>query len=95
MVKSSFIRLLKNLHLLRSPRPSSLQRTSKYASLLRISGALHLDIFPQPEQEPVFQLTLMASQAPENINYFDIKNKSEVEFIAVQRKRRKEVRKRR
>jgi len=27
-----------------------LQRTSKYASLLRISGALHLGIFEQPEK---------------------------------------------
>jgi hypothetical protein len=32
-------RLLKNAHLRRSPRPSSLRRTSKYASLLRISPA--------------------------------------------------------
>ena len=32
-------RLLKNAHLQRSPHPSSLQRTSKYASLLKISGA--------------------------------------------------------
>jgi hypothetical protein len=41
-------RLLKNAHLRRSPHPSSLRRTSKYASLLRISGALHLGIFEQP-----------------------------------------------
>ncbi len=41
-------RLLKNAHLRRSPRLSSLQRTPKYASLLRISGALHLGIFEQP-----------------------------------------------
>jgi len=32
-------RLLKNAHLRRCPHPSSLRRTSKYASLLRISGA--------------------------------------------------------
>jgi hypothetical protein len=32
-------RLLKNAHLRRSPHPSSLQRTAKYPSLLRISGA--------------------------------------------------------
>ena len=44
-----FSRLLKNAHLLRFPHPSSLQRTTKYASLLGISGALHLDIFDQPE----------------------------------------------
>jgi hypothetical protein len=38
-------RLLKNAHLLRFPHPSSLRRTVKYASFLRISGALHLGIF--------------------------------------------------
>ena len=43
-----FNRLLKNAHLRRSPHPFSLRRTSKYASLLRISGALHLGIFEQP-----------------------------------------------
>jgi hypothetical protein len=43
-------RLLKNVHLLRFPYPSSLRRTSKYASFLRISGALHLGIFEQPEK---------------------------------------------
>jgi hypothetical protein len=42
------IRLLKNAHLPRFPYPSSLRRTSKYASLFRISGALHLGIFEQP-----------------------------------------------
>jgi hypothetical protein len=43
-------RLLKNAHLRRFPHPSSLQRTFKYASLLRISGALHLSVFEQPER---------------------------------------------
>jgi hypothetical protein len=43
-------RLLKNAHLLRFPYPLSLRRTSKYASFLRISGALHLGIFEQPEK---------------------------------------------
>ena len=43
-------RLLKNGHLLRFPHPSSLQRTAKYASLLRNSGALHLALFEQPEK---------------------------------------------
>jgi hypothetical protein len=38
-VRSNFNRLLKNGHLLRFPHPSSLRRTAKYASLLRISGA--------------------------------------------------------
>jgi hypothetical protein len=32
-------RLLKNAHLRRFPHPSSLRRTSKYTSLLGISGA--------------------------------------------------------
>jgi hypothetical protein len=41
--------LLKNTHLLCSPHPSSLRRTAKYASLLRILGALHLGIFEQPK----------------------------------------------
>jgi len=40
--------MLKNAHLLRSPHPSALRRTSKYASFLRISGALHLGIFEHP-----------------------------------------------
>jgi len=43
-------RLLKKAHLLRFPHPSSLRRTSKYASFLRNSGALHLGIFEQPEK---------------------------------------------
>jgi hypothetical protein len=43
--------LLKNGHLLRFPHPSSLRRTAKYASLLRISGALHLTIFEQPGKD--------------------------------------------
>ena len=47
-------RLLKNAHLLRSPYPSSLRRTSKYASFLRISGALHLGIFEQPAKNDFF-----------------------------------------
>jgi len=44
-------RLLKNVHLLRFLHPSSLQRTTKYASFLRISGALYLGIFEQPEKQ--------------------------------------------
>ena len=39
---------MKNIHLRRYPHPSSLQRTSPYASFLTISGALRLDIFAQP-----------------------------------------------
>jgi hypothetical protein len=46
--------LLKNGHLLRFPHPSSLRRTAKYASLLRISGALHLALFEQPGEDDFF-----------------------------------------
>jgi hypothetical protein len=46
--------LLKNGHLLRFPHPSALRRTAKYASLLRISGALHLALFEQPEKDDFF-----------------------------------------
>jgi hypothetical protein len=42
------MRLSENAHLLRYPHPSSLRRTSLYASFLGISEALHLDIFHQP-----------------------------------------------
>jgi hypothetical protein len=48
-------RLLKNAHLHRYPHPSSLRRTAKYVSLLRISGALHLSIFEQPDKNGFFQ----------------------------------------
>jgi hypothetical protein len=44
-------RLLKNAHLRRCPYPSLLRRTSKYASLLGISGALHLGIFEQSAEK--------------------------------------------
>jgi len=47
-----FSRLLKNDRQSRAsrdfPHPSSLRRTSKYASFLRISGALHPGILKQP-----------------------------------------------
>jgi hypothetical protein len=39
--------LMKNAHLRRFPHPSSLRRTSVYASFLGISGALHLASFDQ------------------------------------------------
>ena len=52
-------RLLKNAHLLRFPHPSLLRRTSKYASLLRISGALHLGIFEQPAENDFFSNLLV------------------------------------
>jgi hypothetical protein len=50
--------LLKNGHLLRFPHPSSLQRTVKYASLLRISEALHLAILEQPGRYDFFSRLL-------------------------------------
>jgi hypothetical protein len=40
--------MLKNIHLLRYPHPSSLRRISTYASFLGISDALHLNIFQHP-----------------------------------------------
>ena len=49
-----FSRLLKNAHLRRFPLPSSLRRTLKYASLFRISGALHLCILDQPMKNNIF-----------------------------------------
>jgi len=52
-------RLLKNGHLRRFPHPSSLRRTVKYASFLRISGALHLTIFEQPEKDDFFSSLLV------------------------------------
>jgi hypothetical protein len=52
----NIFRLLKKAHLLRYPHSQSLQRTSLYASLLKISGALHLDLFDQPARQFVLQL---------------------------------------
>jgi hypothetical protein len=42
--------MLENAYLLRSPHSSSLQRTFKYASLLKISEALHPGIFEHPDK---------------------------------------------
>jgi len=49
-------RLLKNAHLLRFPHPSSLRSLQgpAGASILRISGALHLGIFEQPAENDFF-----------------------------------------
>ncbi len=52
-------RLLKNTHLLRYAHPSSLQRTCMYASFLRISRALHLDVFEQPAENYFFNNLLV------------------------------------
>ena len=48
------MRLSENAHLLRYPHPSSLRRTSMYASFLGISEALHMDIFHQPLRNRFF-----------------------------------------
>jgi hypothetical protein len=48
------MRLSENAHLLRYPHPSSLRRTSLYASFLGISEALHMDIFHQPHKSRLF-----------------------------------------
>jgi len=58
-------RLLKNAHLRCYPHPSSLRRTSKYASLLSISGALHLGIFEQSEKNDFFSKLLDQKQENE------------------------------
>jgi hypothetical protein len=52
---------MKNDHLLRFPYPSSLRRTAKYASLLRISGALHLAFFEQPGKDGLLSSLLIIS----------------------------------
>ena len=57
-IPRSIRRLLKNGHLLRSPHLSSLRRTAKYASLLRISWALHLALFEQPGKNDLFSSLL-------------------------------------
>jgi hypothetical protein len=59
---STFSGLMKNIHLLRYPYSSSLQRTSMYASFLRISGALHLGIFAQPLE--IFSQQHLSLRAP-------------------------------
>jgi hypothetical protein len=46
--------MLKNAHLRRCPHPSWLRRTFKYASLLRVSGALHLGFFEHPAKTTIF-----------------------------------------
>jgi hypothetical protein len=58
----TFSRACRELLLIRrngTPHSSSLRRTSKYASLLRISGALHLGIFEQSEKNDFFSKLLL------------------------------------
>jgi hypothetical protein len=67
MLHNLLMRLSENAHLpfgrltalskvegLRYPHPSSLRRTSMYASFLGISEALHMDIFHQPLRDRFF-----------------------------------------
>jgi len=77
----SVIRLLKNGHLLRFPHPSLLQRTSQYASLLRISGALHLALFEQPGKDYIFN-SLLSTHGGK----FPLMNKWQYNFFLVFRK---------
>jgi len=60
-------RLLKNAHLQCFPHPSSLQRTYKYASLLGISGALHLDVFQQPGKDDFFTECYSSASSPKEV----------------------------
>jgi hypothetical protein len=85
----AFIRLLKNTHLLCFPHPSSLRRTSKYASLPRISGALHLGIFEQPAKNDFFSnLLLFHGNIPHG---FDRSNNRQVEWPATIRNEQAEM----
>jgi hypothetical protein len=52
------MRLSENAHLPRYPRPSTLRRTSMYASFLGISEALQLDILHQPLRSCFFDSLL-------------------------------------
>jgi hypothetical protein len=62
--------MLKNAHLRRFPHSSSLQRTCKYASLLRISGALHLGIFEHPGKNH-FSSKLIVSLGGQDLEQVD------------------------
>jgi len=59
--------MLKNAHLRRCPHPSSLRRTTKYASFLRVSGAFHLGIFEHPAKNDFFGKLLGIKQPDEVI----------------------------
>jgi hypothetical protein len=48
-------RLSENVHLLRYPRFFVTAAYRKYASFLRISDALHLDIFQQPPDNRILE----------------------------------------
>ncbi len=75
-------RLLKNGHLLCFPHPSSLRRTAKYASLLRISGALHLALFEQPGKDDFFS-SLLLGEAVENARNLNLSKTAQSARIAL------------
>jgi hypothetical protein len=62
------MRLMENAHLRRYPHPSSLRRTTLYASFLGISEALHLDIFHQPQRRLFFDSLLVLLGSAEDID---------------------------
>jgi hypothetical protein len=60
-----------NAHLLRSPRPSSLYVRPKYASLLGMSAALHLDLSKQPAGKGPHKFVSIAEPwLPQQVKYF-------------------------
>jgi hypothetical protein len=61
-VPADSIKRLKNTHLLCCAHPSSLRRTVKYASFLRILRAVHLDVFDPPEKNYFFNKLLWLSR---------------------------------
>jgi hypothetical protein len=73
--------LLKNAHLQRSPHPSSLRRTTKYASLLRISGALHLGIFDQPGENGFFNSLFWYEFQNREKAIYPVRNNAPLEFL--------------
>jgi len=68
-------RLSENPHLLRYPHPSSLRRTSMYASFLGISDALYLEIFHQPPIEPVLRQAPSRSFRKKHYNVLSLRAK--------------------
>ncbi len=63
-------RLLKNGHLRRFSHPSSLRGTGKYASFLRISGALHLTIFELTCRKITFSIAYQEVEQSEKYDFF-------------------------
>jgi TRAP-type C4-dicarboxylate transport system permease small subunit len=61
-------RVRKNAHLRRCAHPSSLRRISMYASFLRISRALHLNIFAHPVDNGFFSNLLGKTDSVEELS---------------------------